>query len=488
MLQNKKISIFLIIIIPLVFLGFFFKNNFVKNSFPQEPPFEMPTFSDLNIPDKNCNIADFGAVADEKTLNTASFESAVSECANSGGGHVVIPAGTWLTGAIHLKSNIDLHLEKDAVILFSENPEDYLPVVFTRFEGMELMNYSPFIYANGCENISISGSGTLDGQGEIWLEWKAIQKGDAQRLYAMADQEVPTSERIFAKKGDALRPSFVEFVNCKNVRLSDFTLRNSPMWSIHPLYSENILISGIKIITTGHNTDGIVIDSSKYVLVDNVDLETGDDSISIKSGVDKDGWRVNRPSENIVIKNSQMRKGHSSVTIGSEMSGGVKNIYIQNCAFQESGQGVRVKSMKGRGGYVENIWASNIQMAGIENAALQFDAKYDSSTNIPSSDALPKIQNINVDNISVTEVPPKYLVKIDGFPEQPIENINLSNIKSSSEKGIVINDTKKITLENISFSAKKKPFFQFNNVSELSMQDSTCKKTDSSCIETDKQK
>lgn len=483
-MRKKKIFIFSAVIIFLIFLGVFLKQNPDTVFFPQNPPFDMPAFDDLKIPDKNCNIKDFGAVADETTLNTQAFKNAISECANAGGGHVIVPDGNWLTGAIHLKSNIDLHLEKNAVILFSKNPEDYLPAVFTRFEGIELMNYSPFIYADNCENISISGDGVLNGQGKNWLEWKDIQKGDAQRLYKMAEQEIPVEERNFTGKGNALRPSFIEFVNCKNVRLFDFTLKNSPMWSIHPLYSENIFIRNIKIDTTGHNTDGIVIDSSKYVLVDNVDLETGDDSISIKSGLDKDGWRVNRPSENIVIKNSIIKKEHSSITVGSEMSGGVRNIYIQDCSFKEADQGVRIKSMPGRGGFVENVWARDLQMTDIKNAALQFEMNYDSSSNTPASEALPKIKNIYIDNIAAAGNSPKYLIKIDGFPEQPIENITLLNIKSSSEKGVAISDAKKITLENISVSAKKKPFFRFANVKELIMRNSTCKQKDSDCVKT----
>ncbi len=225
-----------------------------------------------------------------------------------------------------------------------------------------------------------------------------------------------------------------------------------------------------------------MIDSSKFVLIDNVDLETGDDSISIKSGLDRDGWRVNRPSENIVIKNSRMKNGHSSITVGSEMSGGVKNIYIQNCSFESSGQGVRIKSMLGRGGYVENIWVRDLQMNNIENAVLQFDMAYDSSTNIPTTTALPEIKNIAVDNLSVSGNMPKYLVKIDGLKEQPVENITLSNIKSASEKGIVIGNAKKVNLENIIFSAKKKPYFQITNVEELNMQNTTCKKDDTSCV------
>lgn len=488
-MQKKTVFIFIILITLCLFWGIFLKqklllnkNNSVLNNFPQEPPFEMPDFAELKFPEKKCDIANFGAKNDGETLNTLAFKNAIAECANAGGGQVIIPAGKWLTGAIHLQSNIDFHLEKDALIIFSKNPADYLPVVFTRFEGTELMNYSPFIYANNCENISLSGQGTIDGQGASWLEWKAIQKGDAQRLYKMANDNIPTEERIFAKKGDALRPFFVEFVNCKNVHLFDFTLKNSPMWSIHSLYSENVLIRGIKIITTGHNTDGIVIDSSKFVLIDNVDLETGDDSISIKSGLDRDGWRVNRPSENIVIKNSRMKNGHSSITVGSEMSGGVKNIYIQNCSFESSGQGVRIKSMLGRGGYVENIWVRDLQMNNIENAVLQFDMAYDSSTNIPTTTALPEIKNIAVDNLSVSGNMPKYLVKIDGLKEQPVENITLSNIKSASEKGIVIGNAKKVNLENIIFSAKKKPYFQITNVEELNMQNTTCKKDDTSCV------
>ncbi len=198
--------------------------------------------------------------------------------------------------------------------------------------------------------------------------------------------------------------------------------------------------------------------------------------------MDKDGWRVNRPSENIVIKNSQIKKGHSSITVGSEMSGGVRNIYIQNCSFEGSGQGVRVKSMLGRGGFVENIWARDIQMTDIENAALQFDAAYDSSTNPPTTEVLPKIKNINIDTVSITGNPPKYLIKIDGFPEQPIENISVSNINSSSEKGIVISDAKNIILKNIFITAKKKPLFQFTNVKELNMYNSTCEKSDASCV------
>jgi polygalacturonase len=486
----KKIIFFAsIIIVALgIFLGtllgqkIYSRFHPISSAFPQDPPFEMPAFPELKFPEKKCNIEHFGAKNDGKTLNTKAFEAAITECANSGGGSVIVSNGTWLTGAIHLRSNINLYLEKDATILFSKKPEDYLPVVFTRFEGIELMNYSPFIYANNCENVSISGKGTLDGQGEDWLEWKAIQKGDAQRLYKMADENVPPAERIFAKKGDALRPFFVEFVNCKNVRLLDFTLKNSPMWSVHPLYSENVLIRGIKIITTGHNTDGIVIDSSRYILVDNVDLETGDDSISIKSGADKDGWRVNRPSENIVIKNSRMRMGHTGIAIGSEMSGGIRNIYIQDCIFSDSGQGVRVKSMPGRGGYVENVWTRDVQMNNIENAALQFDMAYDSSTNEPTTSVLPKIKDINVSNIKTAGNLPKYLIKIDGLPKQPLENITLSNITGSSKKGIMIGNAKKVNLENVAFSAEKKPYSTFTNVEELNITNSSCKKTDTNCV------
>lgn len=489
-MSKKTFFISLITILLFGCLAFFWRQNFLLRDdsiaidFPQTPPFDMPAFSDLPIPNKNCNIADFGAKNDGATLNTKAFENAIAACAATGGGHVLVGAGTWLTGAIHLKSNIDLHLEKDATILFSEKPEDYLPVVFTRFEGIELMNYSPFIYANGCENISISGSGTLDGQGKIWLKWKDLQKGDAQRLYKMAADDVPPEKRIFAQRGDNLRPFFVEFVNCKNVQLLDFTLKNSPMWSIHQLYSENILIRGIQIITDGHNNDGIVIDSSKYVLVDNTYLETGDDSISIKSGLDKDGWRVNRPSENIVIKNSRMKKGHSSITVGSEMSGGVKNIYIENCSFEDSDQGVRVKSMLGRGGYVENIWARDIQMDSIVNAALQFEMDYDSSTSKPETKALPRIDNIYIDNIKIAGNKTKYLIKINGLPERLVENVTISNVTAKSEKGIVIGNARKIYLKNISFSAKKKPFFQLTNVTELQMQNATCKKNDTTCVKT----
>lgn len=482
----KKIILATTAIFCIALVGYYASKKQVNDKFkvydfPSSPPFEMPEFEELELPEKVCNITDFGAKNDGITMNTRAFTEAISECAKDGGGHVHIPKGIWLTGAIHLQSNIDLHLEEGATILFSGNPADYLPAVFTRFEGIELMNYSPFIYAKDCENISISGTGTLNGQGEKWMKWKDIQKGDAQRLYKMAEDGTPLEERIFTKEGSALRPSFVEFVNCRNVQLSDFTLINSPMWAIHPLYSENVLIQGIKMNITGHNTDGIAVDSSKYVLIDNVDLETGDDSISIKSGLDKDGWRVNRPSESIVIANSKMKKGHSSITIGSEMSGSVKNVYVHDCVFENSDQGIRVKSMKGRGGFVENFWIRDMAMSDINNAVVQLDMQYESSTNDASQSVLPKIKNIYLKNIVVTGKKAKHVLRAEGLSESRIENIHMSSVKSQSEQGISINEADGIYLDQIDISAKKNPIFRFINAGDFHIQNSVCKQEEKNC-------
>lgn len=483
----KKTIIFIIIIAAVIFSGYYFlihqKNKIqpTSDAFPQDPPFDMPNFTDLTIPDRICNIKDFGA-KENGFLNTRVFADAISECAKNGGGHVVVPEGQWLTGAIHLASNIDLHLEKNATILFSQNPTDYLPVVFTRFEGIELMNYSPFIYANNCENVSISGVGTLNGQGENWLKWKELQKGDVERLYEMAENDVPPDQRIFANRGEFLRPSFVEFVNCRNVQMLDFTLENSPMWSIHPLYSENVLIRGIHINITGHNTDGIVIDSSKCVLVDNVDLETGDDSISIKSGLDKDGRRVNRPTENVVIQNSKTKMGHSNITIGSEMSGGVNNVYISNCVFSDSDQGIRIKSTKDRGGYVENFWVRDIAMNNINNAAIQLDMLYDSSTNLPDTNDLPIIKNIFIQNVTATGNKPKYALQANGLSGENFNNVWISNLNSPSEKGVYINHGQNINLDQLITPANKKPYFRFLNADDTRLQKSICERNDQTCV------
>ena len=245
------------------------------------PTFEIPPPS---FPTEEFNIKNYGAVGDGKAMCSGAIEQAIEKCENCGGGKIIIPPGKWLTGPIHLRSNMELHISKGAEVLFSNNFDDYLPVVQTRWEGTDCYNYSPLIYANNCENIAITGTGKLNGQGEAWWHWKMLQQHGADTLTDMGYQHEPIEERVFGTPSDALRPSFIQTINCKNVYIHDVKIMNGPMWTVHPVYCENVHITGIQINTNGPNNDGIVPDSCMNVLIENCLVSSGDDCIVIKSG------------------------------------------------------------------------------------------------------------------------------------------------------------------------------------------------------------
>jgi polygalacturonase len=275
------------------------------------------------FPDSDFDITDFGAVGDGLTKSTEAINSAINACHEAGGGRVIVPEGRFLTGAIHLKSNVNLHITEKAVLAFSQNDKDYLPPVFTRWEGTECYNYSPFIYAFEQENIAITGDGTLDGQSDSanWWFWKGawsrrtwdiVPENQAKAtavLRQMAEDGVPVEERIFGE-GHYLRPNFIQFYNSRNILMEGITVINSPMWVIHPVLSENITISNISVVSHGPNNDGCNPESSRNILIKDSYFDTGDDCIAIKSGRNADGRRVNVPSENIIVQRCTMRDGH----------------------------------------------------------------------------------------------------------------------------------------------------------------------------------
>jgi hypothetical protein len=444
----------------------------VKNNTPDLPPFEMEEIPSFHESEKVCDITNYGAEEGGKKINTKSISDAIFDCESSGGGKVIIPRGNWLTGPIHLKSNIDLFLEKDARLIFSSNPDDYLPVVFTRFEGIELYNYSSPIYVENAENVSISGEGTIDGQGEEWSHWNDLQEKAVIKLYKMADQGIPVEERVFGKKSDALRPSFMQFINSRNLHVSGVTILDGPMWTVHFIYSENISVSNVKIKTSSHNTDGIVIDSSKNAIIENSEIESGDDAVAIKSGVDKDGWRVNRLSEKIIFRNSVVSKGHSGISIGSEMSGGVQNVFVSDCSFSNTETGARIKSMEGRGGFVQNIWFENIDMSNIKESMLLVDMSYSAFTIPSKTHAFPEIKYIYFKNI--TGKGGRDALNIAGTPEKQAENLSFENINVIARYGVIIDNGKNISINNIQLKTKKDPFFSIENSKNISISQLDC--------------
>jgi unsaturated rhamnogalacturonyl hydrolase len=376
------------------------------------------------FPAHNFLITDFGAVADGKTDCTAAIVNAISACAENGGGHVVIPAGEFLTGAIHLKSNVDLHLAAtNAVLKFSTDPNKYLPVVFTRFEGTELYNFSPLIYALGQKNIAVTGEGTLDGQADDsnWMAWK--NSSFRKVLVQMATDGVPVEQRVFSESNH-LRPDFIEFNRCENVLIEGVHIRRSPMWELHPLLCTNVTVRGVDIFSHGVNNDGCDPESCRDVLIEKCIFDTGDDCIAIKSGRNTDGRRVNVPAENIIIRDCTFRDGHGGVTIGSEISGSCSNVFVENCEMSSPNLVcvLRLKSNAVRGGVIQNIFMRNVNVGTVKDSVLQIDFLYDEGA---KGDFKPVARNVVMENITVAQTP--RVLNVRGFPAADISGVRIYN-------------------------------------------------------------
>lgn len=421
--------------------------------------FERPSF-----PERFFDIKDFGAIEGGKFLNTKSIQAAIDSAAKVGGGYIVIPKGKWLTGAIHLENNINLYLDKNAELLFSQDPNDYLPVVFSRHEDVECYKYSAFIYANNKTNIAITGEGVLNGQGQPWWKYKIQKKDSELLLYQMGNENVPVEKRLFdGRDGKALRPAFFQPMSCKNILVEGVTFLYGAFWTITPTYCENVIIRKVKIITQGElgktpNGDGVNPSSSKNVLIEYCEFDTGDDCIAIKAGRDNDGLRVNKPTENIFIRYCTGKRGHGGIVIGSETSGGLKNIYAENCEFDGTDRIVRIKTARGRGGIIENMWFKNLKGCNIQKEALHINMLY-TGTRFPAyevNSTTPIIRNINYENITISSGE-TYGIEILGLPEMNVENINFKGITISTTKGINMVDVKNIFLNNIIISPLEDP-------------------------------
>jgi polygalacturonase len=386
------------------------------------------------FPARDFGVTNFGAIADGATDCTEAFRRAIEACHDAGGGRVMVPPGTFLTGAIHLRSNVNLHLEKGATLRFSTDPLKYLPVVFTRYECTEVMNYSPFIYALGQENVAITGDGTLDGQGSagVWYQWKKTD--DANRLVEMGKQGVPVEQRVFGE-GHHLRPNFIEPARCRNVLIEGVHITNSPMWVLHPLYSTNVTVRNVTVETRGPNTDGCDPDSCTDVLIQNCSLSDGDDCIAIKSGRDADGRRVNIPCQNLVIRDCVFKEGHGGVAMGSETSGGIRNVFAENCRFDSSDldAAMRFKTNPARGGFIENVYLRNCSVKTAK-VGIHMTMRYGSS-GARDGDSIPVVRNIDIRDSTFGDLT-RQAVFIEGYsPSIQITDVTIAHCEFLKSRG-----------------------------------------------------
>jgi len=418
---------------------------------------KAPTFKK-----KDYDILKYGAKAGGQFDCREAINKAIDICSKEGGGRVVVPVGEFLTGAIQLKSNVNLYLSKGSTLKFSMDPKAYMPLVHTRWEGMELMHLSPLIYAYEQTNIGITGEGTLDGQGKSFF-WKwhgnpryggdpnvISQRAARARLYEMMDKNVPLAERVFGGPQDYLRPQFIQPYKCKNVLIEGVKIVDSPMWEVHPVLCENVTIRRVHIASHGPNNDGCDPESCKDVLIEDCFFDTGDDCIAIKSGRNNDGRRIATSTENVIVRGCEMKDGHGGVTIGSEISGGVRNVFAENCKMDSPNldHALRVKNNASRGGLLENFYFRNITVGQVAHALITIDFNYEEGA---KGGFTPVMRNFVVDGLKSGKS--KYGVDIQGLDAAPIYDVSIANSTFDNvADGNVIKNVKGVKLNNVRFN------------------------------------
>ncbi|SCH00127.1 alpha-d-galacturonidase [uncultured Bacteroides sp.] len=398
-----------------------------------EAPFPMQPIKEFIYPDKDFVITDYGAKPEGETDNTKAITAAIEACYKAGGGRVVVPDGIWLTGPVHFKSNVNLYLEENAVLSFSDNPKDYLPAVMTSWEGLECYNYSPLLYAFECENVAISGKGTLQpkmGTWKVWFKRPQPHLEALKELYTKASTGVPVEERQMAVGENNLRPHLIHFNRCKNIQLEGFRIRESPFWTIHIYMCDGGVVRNLDVRAHGHNNDGIDFEMSKNFLVENCSFDQGDDAVVIKAGRNQDAWRLNTPCENIVIRNCQILKGHTLLGIGSEISGGIRNVYMHDCTAPNSVMRLFfVKTNHRRGGFVENIYMKDVNAGNVQRV-LEIDTEvlYQWKDLVPTYEKrLTRIDGVYMENVACESADAIYELK--GNAQLPVENVAIKDVK-----------------------------------------------------------
>ena len=399
-----------------------------------DPPFPMPKITVPVFPDADFNIVDYGAAPDGTKCSKA-FAKAMAAAHAAGGGRVVVPAGRWTTGPIHFRSGCDLHLEEGSIIAFTDDPTDYLPPVQTAWGGIECLNYSPLLYAFGCTNIAITGPGLIAPEMELWRKWftRPPDHMEALRqLYEWCSTAAPVAGRdLTVLKGANVRPPLIQFNRCRNVLLDGFSILESPLWTIHLYLSSDCTVRNLRTNCTGHNNDGVDVEMSRNVLVEKCVFNQGDDGIVIKAGRNRDGWRLATPTENIEVRNCRIVRAHSLLAVGSEVSAGVRNVWVHDCEAGDCGAMFHLKTNHRRGGFIENIFGDRLHAGRVETSVvgLTTDVFYQWGAFPDHEIRYTEIRNVRLRDSSCEEA--RWAVRLRGDAHLPAKNIEIDGLTVS---------------------------------------------------------
>ncbi|WP_245308280.1 glycoside hydrolase family 28 protein [Halalkalibacter urbisdiaboli] len=468
---------------------------------------EHITILQPNIPEQTFLLTDFAAVGDGVHDNTEAFRQVIDACSKAGGGKVIIPPGIWYTGPIRLKSKLNLHVEAGAIVVFSRQFDDY-PLIASSFEGEEIVRCQSPIDGEGLQDVAITGSGIFDGSGDAWRpvkrfkmtdsKWKkllksggVVEKTAETEIWWPTEQAMKGNERYqelrktgskeskeFESIRDFLRPNLLSIRHSKRVLLDGPTFKNSPAWCLHPWVCEHVTIQNVQVKNPWYsqNGDGLDLESCRYALIENCIFDVGDDAICIKSGKDEAGRKLGKRCEDVVINGCQVYSGHGGFVIGSEMSGGVRNIHVNDCSFIGTDTGLRFKSARGRGGIVENVTIRNIRMVNIAKEAIVFQMFYVLSkeeeramVEEPVSERTPIFRNMSIQDVQCIGAADGLVVK--GLPEMPLEGLVFKNVALQSTRGISLSECKQIKLDSVSLNVEEGPLVDIYNCRNLKLND-----------------
>ncbi|MFT3786513.1 MAG: glycoside hydrolase family 28 protein [Tepidisphaeraceae bacterium] len=435
---------------------------------PATDPLELLSLRAPTFAKRVFDIREFGASHDDTVPSTQAIAHAIRAAHRAGGGRVVIPAGSYFTGPIHLQSNVELHLADGSTLRFSDDPNDYRPPVLVRWNGFECYNYSSLIYASDCENVGITGPGRMLGNGPKWWGMLRDEQRAVAELYRMSCEGVAVSRRMFGTDAQPLRPQFVMFINCRQVLLDEFTIaEGGPHWTIHIAYGRDVVMRRLHIhATEGPNNDGIVIDSSRNVLIEDCDVRSSEDCISLKAGMNEDGLRVSRPTENVLVERVRGGGGAGGVAIGSEMSGGVRNVVVRNCQFEDVRTGVRLKAARGRGGVVERVHFRDITLAGECDHAVQVTSEHD--TFVKNDGLPPTFRAVQIERLSCHRAK-RTAVNLTGLADAPLRDLELNDVKINSAEGLHCSSAVGLNLRDVHIRPDLGPVLALRDTQEATI-------------------